>query len=109
MYASIKGFNPDYSENPPTIDDISQLTGDAILEFGAPWCGYCQASRAIVAEVLGDLSIPHVKVFDGKGKKLGRMFGVKLWPTLILLRNGTEVNRIVRPKSKEEIDRFLAL
>ena len=41
--------------------------------------------------------LPHWKVEDGKGKPLGRSFQVKLWPTVILLRDGTEVARVVRP------------
>jgi thioredoxin 1 len=37
------------------------------------------------------------KVEDGPGRPLGRSFKVKLWPTLIFLRDGAEVARVVRP------------
>ncbi len=34
---------------------------------------------------------------DGKGRPLGRSYGVKLWPTLVFLKDGHEVARVVRP------------
>ena len=50
----------------------------------------------------------HIKVYDGKGKVLGRSYKVKLWPTLILLRNGEEVERLVRPVTVDDIRPALA-
>jgi thioredoxin 1 len=98
------GFNPDYAEDAPTRDQVGELVGDAILEFGAPWCGYCQAAQPAIREVLTEHSeLPHIKVYDGKGKPLGRAFHVKLWPTLILLHDGKEVARLVRPVHADEI------
>ena len=42
-------------------------------------------------------SVRHVKVEDGKGKPLGRSFAVKLWPTLVFLRDGRVVRQLARP------------
>jgi thioredoxin 1 len=50
----------------------------------------------------------HIKVEDGPGRRLGRTFRVKLWPTLILMRDGQEVGRLVRPGSTREIGELLA-
>ena len=102
------GFNPDYAQDEPTLEQVSGLGGDAILEFGAPWCGYCQAAQPAVQEVLAEHSeLPHIKVYDGKGKPLGRSFRVKLWPTLILLHDGKEVARLVRPSGADEVRRLV--
>ena len=39
----------------------------------------------------------HLKIHDASGKPLGRSFRVKLWPTLVFLRDGREVATLVRP------------
>jgi thioredoxin 1 len=104
MKASVMGFNPDYSEEAPTFEDIQALGGYSILEFGTPWCGHCQASQTAVESVLKEKpELLHIKVFDGKDKRLGRQFSVKLWPTLILLKDGEEVDRIVRFTSPGDV------
>ncbi|ABM05381.1 Thioredoxin domain protein [Psychromonas ingrahamii 37] len=109
MKSTQMGFNPDYAEDAPTLEQISALVGDAILEFGVPWCGHCQAAQPAVQEVLSEYSqLPHIKVVDGKGKPLGRAFRVKRWPTFILLHKGMEVARLVRPLGTDEIRELLA-
>ena len=109
MKISHMGFNPDYAEDALTFEEISELAGDTVLEFGTPWCGHCQAAQAAVQEVLSEYSkLSHIKVYDGKGKPLGRAFQVKLWPTLILLHDGKEVARLVRPLRVDEVRQLVA-
>jgi thioredoxin 1 len=109
MKASSMGFNPDYAEDAPVLEQVSELARDAILEFGTPWCGHCQAAGPAIEEVLREeTGLLHIKVYDGKGKALGRAFAVKLWPTLILLRDGKEVKRLVRPQHSQEVRELLA-
>jgi thioredoxin 1 len=45
--------------------------------------------------------VRYINVEDGKGKPLGRSFRVKLWPTLVFLRDGQVVARAVRPDVAE--------
>jgi thioredoxin 1 len=52
--------------------------------------------------------VRHFKIADASGKPLGRSFGVKLWPTLVFLKDGTEVARLVRPRDAGAIDEALA-
>lgn len=88
----------------PHYSEISQLNGLVLLEFGAAWCSYCQAAQALIAQAVAQhQQLSHIKIEDGKGKRLGRQFAVKLWPTLILLNNGVEVRRLVRPTHLEEV------
>jgi thioredoxin 1 len=108
MKSSQKGFNPDYSEDAPTFEQVSEMAGDIILEFGAPGCKHCQAALPAVQEVLTESELSHIKLYDGKGKPLGRAFKVKLWPTLILLRDGKEVDRLVRPLRVDEVRQLLS-
>ncbi len=92
----------------PTLNDITQLPGLVLLEFGAVWCGYCQAAQPLIALALAQYPhIQHIKIEDGKGKRLGRLYSVKLWPTLILLSDGLEQRRIVRPSHSDPIRQLL--
>lgn len=87
-----------YREQAPLRDAIDAMRGPLVVEFGVDWCGYCQAARPAVAAALADRGdVEHLKIEDGKGRPLGRSFGVKLWPTLIVMRDGVEVARVVRP------------
>ncbi len=77
-----------YAKLEPPRSEIDALAGPAILEFGTPWCGHCNAAQPLLASALADQPlVTHVKIEDGKGRPLGRSFRVKLWPTLIFLRN----------------------
>jgi len=96
-----------------TRAEVDAMQGATILEFGATWCGFCQAAQPLIADALaGHAEIRHVRVEDGRGKRLGRSFGVKLWPTLVFLRDGREVARVVRPQDvtaiREGVDRLAA-
>jgi thioredoxin 1 len=85
--------------------DIDASTGPTLLEFGASWCSICQAARpSIDRAVSAHRGVKHVRIEDGKGKRLGRSFGVKLWPTLVFLRDGREVHRVVRPRHEQELE-----
>jgi len=103
-----QGFNPTYHQDAPTPAEVEDLSGLALLEFGAPWCGHCQGAEPLVERALSGKALAHARIFDGKGKRLGRAYRVKLWPTLILLRDGEEVARVVRPASAAEVEKLLA-
>lgn len=93
-----------YSSDEPARAEVDAMAGPTVLEFGANWCGICQAAQpAIVDALAAHAPLRHVKVEDGPGRPLGRSFRVKLWPTLVMLRDGQEVARVVRPGSAGEI------
>lgn len=91
------------------IEDVQRHRGLLMLEFGTSWCGYCQAALPIIQTALENFpQINHIKIEDGKGKRLGRQFSVKLWPTLILLKDGLEIDRLIRPANAEMIKMALS-
>lgn len=92
----------------PSREEIEGTSGRVLLEFGAPWCGHCQLAAPAVAEALAEFpGIEHIKVEDGPGRPLGRSFRVKLWPTLVALRDGVEIARTVRPEAAEPVRKLL--
>ncbi len=94
----------------PTRDAIDATRGLMVLEFGAGWCPICQAAQPLISEALDSRKdIAHLKIEDGKGRRLGRSFGVKLWPTLVFLRDGQEVHRLVRPQSRLDMQAALRM
>lgn len=97
-----------YLEQEPTRAEVDAWTGATLLEFGTPWCGWCRGAQPKIAQALAaHPSFRHVKVEDGSGRPLGRSFGVKLWPTLVVLRDGQEVARLVRPQDADAIEAAL--
>jgi thioredoxin 1 len=98
-----------YRTDAPTRERIDAMPGAVLLEFGTNWCGHCMAAQAPLAQALaGHGTLTHIKVEDGPGRPLGRSFRVKLWPTLIFLRDGQEVERLVRPLAAAPIADALA-
>ncbi|TKC88342.1 thioredoxin family protein [Trinickia terrae] len=98
-----------YSKTAPTRAEVDALAGATVLEFGTDWCGYCQRAQPAIRQALGaHAHARHLKIEDGPGRPLGRSFKVKLWPTLIFLRDGAEVARVVRPADAAAIGEGIA-
>ena len=101
-------FAQEYTVPEPTRSQVEALRGVSVLEFGAPWCGYCRRAEPLIAEALrAHPAAHHIKIEDGSHRRLGRLFGVKLWPTLVILNDGKEVARVVRPINAQAIESAL--
>jgi len=98
-----------YATSQPERSAIDATAGLVALDFGANWCGYCRAAEPLIDQALADYpGAQHIKVEDGPGRPLGRSFRIKLWPTVVVLRDGHEVARVVRPTGADAVREALA-
>lgn len=94
-----------YAAEAPTRDEVDAMSGPVLLEFGTPWCGWCRGAQGLIRAALErHAAVRHIKVEDGPGRPLGRSYGVKLWPTLVFLKDGREVARLTRPADGAAIE-----
>ncbi len=75
-----------------------------LLDFWATWCGPCQMIAPVVAEIAEenpDIAVGKVNVDEEM--QLAQAFGITSIPTLIVFKNGVNVNTVVGLRSKEQI------
>jgi len=103
----------EYLAQEPSRADVDAAEGLQLIEFGAPDCGFCVAIQSALARTLevaneNGTTLAHHKIEDGSGRPLGRSFKVTLWPTLVLMRGGEELGRVVRPTGAPQLMALLA-
>ena len=80
-----------------------------LLDFWATWCGPCRMVAPIVEEIAAERDdIVVGKVNVDEEMELAVKFGIISIPTLILLKNGMEVDKIVGYRPKADIEDMLA-
>lgn len=80
-----------------------------LLDFGAPWCTYCNRLAPVLDELAGELedSLVLAKINTDESPVLTQQFGVSVIPTLILFRDGQRSESLVNPPSMDAILCFL--
>ena len=88
-----------------TDKNFQQLAKNKILlvDFWASWCAPCRMMAPVLNELAEELTEnAHVgKVNIEQYQSLAQKFKVRGIPTMILFKNGVEVNRFVGVKSKD--------
>ena len=79
-------------------------SGLVLVDFYADWCGPCKMVAPVVAEIAEEREdVKVAKVNVDAAMSVAAAFGIVSIPTLIVFRDGKEVNRIVGYRPKEEI------
>ena len=101
--------NPQDAGPEPTRTEVDAHAGLQVVEFGASWCPHCQRAQPLIEQVLRAAPAHrHLRIEDGPGRRLGRTFQVKLWPTFVFMKDGQELARVVRPTEVEPLVQALA-
>lgn len=78
-----------------------------LLKFGASWCMPCKS----LSRVMENMDISPVEVFEevdiDKNVELTKEYAIKTVPTLILLRDGTEVSRMSGNAGPARVRQFI--
>ena len=88
------------------FENIINSNSLALVDFWAPWCAPCR----IIAPIIEDLAKKYVeriifgKVEVDKNPEMAERFRIFSIPTLVLIKDGKEVKRIVGLVSKSHIE-----
>ena len=92
---------------PENFDSIVNDGLPVLVDFWAPWCGPCRSLSPIVDEVAdelaGKLAVAKCNVDDNQD--LAMKYGVMSIPTLIVFKNGEEIDRSVGALPKARLQK----
>ncbi len=77
--------------------EIRSFTGIVVIDFWADWCGPCKHLAGVIDELAAELSdqVKVCKIDVDDNQMLAQSFQVMSVPTVILLKNGETLNRLV--------------
>jgi thioredoxin 2 len=89
--------------------DVERSPLPVLLDMWATWCGPCKIMAPVIEELAADLAgrVRVGKLDVDENPATAARFGVRSIPTLLVLRDGRELDRIVGAQPKSEIARRL--
>ncbi|MEM9417387.1 MAG: thioredoxin [Bacteroidota bacterium] len=103
------------SNKPLEITDANftqTIQGDSpvLVDFWAPWCGPCQMLGPVIDELAQETAGQYVvgKLDVDQNAQTSQKYGVRSIPTLIIFKNGQEVDRLMGVQTKAALKEKLA-
>jgi thioredoxin len=89
--------------------EIERSPIPVLLDMWAPWCGPCHMVAPVIEQLATEMAgrVRVAKLNIDENPITTRHFGVRSIPTLLVLKDGREINRIVGVQPKSEIIRLL--
>ena len=84
------------------LDDLTK-EGIVLVDFYADWCGPCK----MLGTVLEGMDLNVIKVNTDIFTELSQKFGIMSIPTVLIYKDGVEVNKFIGFRSKEEINNII--
>lgn len=82
--------------------------GTTLVDFWAAWCGPCRMLAPVIEEISeGTKGVKFGKVDINAQQELAARFGVMSIPTLVLFRDGEEVDRLIGAYPREIIEKWI--
>jgi thioredoxin 1 len=82
-------------------------TERAVVQFSATWCGPCKNLTRTVEAHEKSLGIPFYKVDLDDDRELASKYNVKSVPTIILFKDGKEINRLIGDQTLSKLQAFV--
>ncbi|MDE5553502.1 MAG: thioredoxin [Malacoplasma sp.] len=96
--------------NDKNLDLLIGQTKLTLVKFGATWCGPCKMIAPILEELAdqyADINFVDVDIDDTEAEKITAKFNIQSVPTVILFKDGKQVNQFMGFRPKEEISKLL--